>query len=132
MSMTEAYVDQRFAEFVKKYKALLAELKFDAETIAANVANLQRRLAARDFKLYGSRAINLLHAGKRITRFYFKLAFEVCPAEKARRQRLRDEYSARTAEIRETQPYAVFFSFEATYANKLRINFAPLRRKFYL
>lgn len=132
MRVTETYVNQRFAEFAKKYKAVLTELKFDADTIAQHVAHLQHRLATRNFKLYGVRPINMLHAGKRITRFYIKLAFEVCPAQKARRQRLHDQYCERIAEIRKTQPFAFFFSFEATYARQLRINFAPLRQKFYL
>ena len=128
--ITMQHVDNRFGEFVAKYAAVLMALKFDLDTINSHVDNLKRRLATRDFKLYGEKPSHYLHAGKRITRFYIKLALETSPAQKAKEERLHAEYCARAAEIRERQPNASFFSFEAAYAGKLKVRLQPYRDFF--
>lgn len=126
------YVDKRFCDFVKKYERVLTHLKFDEETIKKFSHNLSWRLINRDFVKSGSKPINALHTGKRVTRFLIKLAIETCPARKSFKERLLQEYYSRMEECRKTSPDAVFFSFESTYANKLRINFAQYRDMFRL
>lgn len=130
MQVTMAYVDARFTQFVQKYTEALKFLQFDASTVEKNAAALQHRLAAHDFKLYGAHPIHFLHGGKRITRFLIKLAIETCPATRARRERLRREYEQRITEARKSQPAASFFSFEAAYADKLKVKLAPMSHLF--
>jgi hypothetical protein len=132
MQVTMPYVDARYAQFAEKYRAALAYLKFSEEDIAERVKSLQHRLATHDFKLYGSKPIHYLHAGKRITRFLIKHSIEYSPAARARRERLRAEYHARIEQERLRQPFATFFSFEAAYAGKLKTNLATFRNLFRL
>lgn len=132
MQVTMEYVDRRFAQFAAKLEEVMQSLKFDQAKINDYVSNLRKRLAARDFKLYGNRPINYLHSGKRITRFYIKLALETCPSRKAFVARLQDQYQERVAEERRRNPFASFFSFEAAYASKLRVNLTPHRRLFMI
>lgn len=132
MQVTMEYVDQRYSQFAEKYRAALAFLKFGEKEIADNVKALQHRLATHDFKRYGDKPINYLHAGKRITRFLIKQAVEYSPAARARRERLQAEYHARIAAERVRNPMASFFSFEAAYAGKLKVNLANFRSLFRL
>jgi hypothetical protein len=132
MHVTMDYVDQRYAQFAEKYRAALAYLKFSEQDIAERVKALQHRLATHDFKRYGDKPIHFLHAGKRITRFLIKHAIEYSPAARARRTQLQADYHARIAQERLRQPLATFFSFEAAYARKLKINLANFRSLFRL
>lgn len=132
MAVTMEYVDTRFAQFVSKYEAVLKHLNYAEAEIGSLTENLAARLKARDFKLYGAKPIQFLHSGKRVTRFLLKSAVEYSPAQKARREALRQEYSNKTAEIRSKNPTACFFSFEAAYADKLRVNLRAFRDLFRL
>ena len=132
MLVTHEYVQRRFADFVAKYRQALETLNFAPSAVDADVANLQRRLNANDFKLYGDRPINFLHAGKRITRFYLKLAISTCPQMKARAARLRAEYVLRVAEARKLNSCDRFFSFESVYAGQLKPNLRQHRKLFYI
>jgi hypothetical protein len=130
MRVTEEYVNNRFKEFADKYWKLLEFLGYASSNVEEWVTVLSNRLASRDFKQYGTRPINDLHGGKRITRFAIRTAIEHCPSEKQRRERLQQEYNARAAEIRQYQPHASFFSFEAAYADKLKVDMRPHRQWF--
>lgn len=132
MPVTMDYVEKRYKDFVSKYAELLKFLNYPASYIEERVDVLTQRLATRDFKLYGDRPINFLHAGKRITRAAIVFALQGCPAEKARRQRLREDYSRKCEEERRSSPTATFFSFEAAYAQKLKVAMGPHRQWFCL
>lgn len=132
MFVNKEYVEARFAQFVRKYREVLASLGYGADEIAKNTAMLTERLKKRDFKLYGARPINELHGGKRITRFLIRSAIEFGPAQRARRAALQTQYHEKITEERRRNPCATFFSFEAAYASKLRINFGPMRQMFYI
>lgn len=130
MHVTMEYVDNRFKDFVAKYRQLLEFLAFPDSYIDERVSVLTQRLAARDFKLYGDRPVNFLHAGKRITRAAVKFALEQCPRQKRRRERLHQDYLNKIAEERRFNPHATFFSFEAAYAGRLKVNLGPHRKWF--
>jgi hypothetical protein len=130
--VTIEYVETRFATFLIKYKSVLTGLGYGENEIAERVSSLKARLDQRDFKLYGDRPINILHGGKRITRNLIAGAIKYSPAQMVKVSRLRDDYAAKCAEIRKNQPHATFFSFEAAYANKLRVDLKPHRNLFYI
>ena len=130
--ITMTYVEQRYVDFVSKYRLILIELKFDADYIAKSVANLQQRLRKFDFKRYGDNPVHFLHAGKRITRTYIRWAIESAPARKARIQQMRKAYADKIEKHRESWPHATFFSFEAAHAAQLRISFSSHRKRFYI
>lgn len=130
--VTPEHVERRFKDFVEKYAQALATLQFDADSIANRRAHLTRRLAERDFRRYGTKPVHELHGGKRITRFYIKQAILLCPAQRERIRRWQAEYNAHIAEVRKTQPFCQFFSFEAVYGGKLNPPLAPFRRMFML
>lgn len=130
MSVTMDYVESRYKDFVAKYRQLLTVLNYPSSYIEERVTVLSRRLANGDFKLYGNRPINFLHAGKRITRAAVIFALQGCPAEQRRREKLREEYNRRIQEVRRYNPHATFFSFEAAYARQLRVPLAPHRQWF--
>jgi hypothetical protein len=130
MPVTIDYVENRYKDFVSKYGQLLKFLGYPAPYIEERVTVLTRRLANRDFKRYGDRPINFLHAGKRITRAAIVFALQGCPAEQQRRERLRAEYNRKIAEERRHNPHATFFSFEAAYARQLRVPMGPHRQWF--
>ena len=132
MQVTMERVNVRFAQFVEKYRIALKFLNYSEADIGKDTAALERRLAAHDFKLYGSHPVHYLHGGKRITRFLVKQAIEYSPAARARRERLAAEYRARIAQVRVQQPLATFFSFEAAYAAKLRVDLSAFRALFVL
>lgn len=132
MQVTMPYVDTRFAQFLQKYAEVLKTLQFDDAAVAERIASLKHRLDSRDFKLYGERPIHVLHGGKRITRYLIKTAVEWGPIAKARRERLRAEYCERIAEVRKSQPFACFFSFEAAYSDKLKVNLGAMSHLFRL
>jgi hypothetical protein len=130
MQVTMAYVDTRFTQFLQKYTEVLKGLQFDDQAVAERTASLKHRLDTRDFRLYGERPINVLHGGKRITRYLIKTAIEWGPIAKARRERLLAEYFQRIAEARKTNPDGCFFSFESTYAKQLKVNLTPMSHLF--
>lgn len=132
MPITTEYVDKRFAQFVAKHAVTLQALGYEEARVQKDCRNLELRLRLRDFKLYGSNPIHALHGGKRITRFLVKSAIEHRPAARARRERLYQEYCERAREIRKSQPFASFFSFEAVYAKQLRVNLLPFKKMFYI
>jgi DNA polymerase III epsilon subunit-like protein len=130
MRVTMEYVDNRYKDFAAKYGQLLEFLNYPAPYIAESVAKLSLRLATHDFKRYGDRPINFLHAGKRITRALIRFALEGCPHEKQRRELLRTKYLRKIEEVRRSQPQATFFSFEAVYAKELKVDLSPHRQWF--
>lgn len=130
--ITRDYVATRFDQFVAKFRTALETLGYSAEDVGVQANALATRLQTRDFKVYGDQPIHELHAGKRITRALVKFAIVSRPAEKARRARLRDAYAAKCAEVRKTQPHAVFFSFEAARANALKVDLRPFKALFQL
>lgn len=130
MQLTFPYVETRFADFVAAYRRAMTAMGHDKHYIDTHSQVLQSRLATRDFKLYGDRPSHLLHAGKRISRFLIKLAIENSPGQKERRARLYEKYQAECAEIRVHQPLATFFSFEAAYALRLKVNLQEHRALF--
>lgn len=132
MTITTDYVDARFQQFVAKYQAVLKELNYEPAYIEQSSRHLAQRLATRDFKRYGDRPIQLLHAGKRVTRALIKFAIHSCPAQKRRRELLQQQYNDRLAMLRERNPEVTVFSFEATYAAKLKIDLRPYKAFFYL
>jgi hypothetical protein len=130
MLVTMEYVETRYKDFVSKYRQLLQFLNYPASYIEERATVLTRRLANHDFKRYGDRPINFLHAGKRITRAAIVFALQGCPAEKQRREKLRAEYSRKIEEERRINPCATFFSFETAYARQLKVHFGPHRQWF--
>lgn len=130
MHVTMEYVDNRYKDFVAKFRRLLESLSYPASYIDERVNVLSQRLITRDFKRYGDRPINFLHAGKRITRAAIKFALEGSPAEKQRRERLQADYRRKIEEERRFNPHATFFSFEAAYAGKLKVDLRPHRQWF--
>lgn len=132
MTVTMEYVDTRFAQFVSKYESVLKHLNYAEAEIGRLTENLAQRLKARDFKLYGTKPIQFLHSGKRVTRFLIKSAVEYSPAQRAKRDALRAQYHAKIAEERRRNPTACFFSFEAAYADKLKVNLRTVRDFFRL
>lgn len=127
------YVDKRFAQFVDKYAQVLTAQGHPPEQIGSNVAMLRQRLATRDYHVRdANRPVCHLHAGKRVARFLIKTAIEFSPARKAQIARWREQYGRSCAEARRTQPHITFFSFEAAYAGKLRLQLAPHKAAFRL
>lgn len=124
------HVNARFAQFVPKYSDAMRTLGYPEADVQENARKLGVRLAARDFKLYGDKPINVLHGGKRITRFLIKSAIEYGPAQRARRERLLADYNRRAAEIRAKSPDASFFSFEHVYAKQLKVPLMPFKPLF--
>lgn len=131
-NITPEYVDQRFSTFVEKLAVAMRTLGHSEEAITENCEVLSKRLLARDFKTYGETPLHQLQAGKRVTRFFLKLAVEQRPAQKARRQALLQRYQEEVSRERAINPCATFFSFEAAYAGKLRVNLSEFKRLFYL
>lgn len=132
MQVTEDYVKTRFAQFVDKYRTALRLLGYSEELCLAYPKQLEDRLATRGFRTYGARPINILHGGKRLTRFYIKTAIENSPAQKAIVQQLRDEYENKVRAARARNPHESFFSFEAAYASKIRVKLSKHKSLFML
>lgn len=131
--VTFEILEKRVPQLVCSYRAALTELGFDAETVKAWSASLQDQLKARRYHKGNSpRAIEHLVCAKRVTRYLIRCAIENRPAERARRDRLMREYVAKCKEIREKQPLAAFFSFEASYAGRLRVDVKPFAHLFRL
>lgn len=130
MLVTMEYVETRYKDFVTKYGQLLKSLNYPASYIEERITVLRRRLANHDFKRYGDRPINFLHAGKRVTRAAMVFALQGCPAEKLRKEKLCQEYLRKVAEERRHNPHATFFSFEAAYARQLHVPMGPHRQWF--
>lgn len=129
-TVTLEYVANRFSQFVLKYELAMKTLGYTDAQISDNARMLKVRLASGDFKTYGDKPVHMLHGGKRITRFLIKSAIEFRPAMRERRDRLLKEYLQRAQEIRAKQPHACFFSFESTYARRLREPLKPFKNLF--
>lgn len=130
--VTVAHVERRFADFVGKYAKVLEDLGYASTAIEEQVTHLAARLSKRDFRQYGSHPVHALHGGKRITRFYIKLAILRRPAMLERIKRWQAEYRAECAEQRKVNPCLQVFSFEAAYARQLHPSMAPFRQHFLL
>lgn len=130
--VTPEYVEKRLVEFAEKHRQALVTLGFADKEVEAGCQYLATRFKDRDFKLYGSQPVHLLHAAKRITRFAIKCAIEQCPARKARIARWQADYRDQCAELRKRQPQGLFFSFEAVYAGRLKVNLAGYKQLFRL
>lgn len=130
--VTIKYVMGRFEKFVVKYEKVLRQFAYDEDYILERVNSLKHRLSARDFKLYGDKPINILHGGKRVTRFLIKSAIEFSPAQKAKVARMRTEYSNACELERKRTGDVLFFSFESAYAKKLKVPLTPFKKLFYI
>lgn len=130
--VTPEYVEKRLVEFAEKHRQALVSLGFADKEVADGCQYLATRFKDRDFKLYGVQPVHLLHAAKRITRFAIKCAIEQCPSRKARIARWQEDYREKCAEVRRRQPLAQFFSFEAVYAKRLKVNLASYKSLFRL
>ena len=128
--VTHAHVQLRHGQFADAFARALKTLGYSADDACERVAQLRKRLANSDFKLYGTEPVHYLHAGKRVTRALIKFAIQGCPAELRRRDALRQQYNKRVAAERALNPHANFFSFEAAYAGKLRVDLSAYKKLF--
>lgn len=115
-----SYVHKRFEHFSRRLEQTLTALAYPASEVERQTKLLRTRLLAHDYHLPLDTPVRHLQSGRNVARFFMRSAVQFCPAERARVNRLRQNYADKCKRIREESPHACFFSFEGACAGMIR------------
>jgi len=127
-----AGVVARFKFYAAHYEGALKELGYDADEVERSTKLLRHRLDTWGFRINGSAPINLLHGGRKLTRYAIKSAIERRPAQRDYVERLRLAYAEECRVLKGNSPSMTFFGFDSAKADLLRVDLKPFEQMFKL